>query len=206
MQTLAYIRVSGKHQTFDLQRHRIEKMAAARGDVVALREEKASAAYLSRPMLDRIRAEVRQGLVRRLYVFRLDRLTRSGIRDTFELLEEFKQHNCELVTCSDDFDINGPFAEPLIAMMSWAAKMEAHARRERMAAARERMEEQGRAWGRPPRLSPEQVEEAWRMRREDRMTINQSCPNRNMVSSRSSVEEITSSFWTSATLSCSLLT
>lgn len=166
MNAAAYIRVSSRGQHLEMQRHAIDRAAALRGDVVAeLYEEKRTASVLARPELDRLRAAVRAGAVRRLYVFRIDRLTRTGIRDTFELVEELRQHGCELVTASDGFDLNGPMAEPLIAMMAWAAKMENHARRERQAAARERIEEQGGTWGRPQRLTPAQQAEVSNRRR-----------------------------------------
>lgn len=156
--------MSSKGQHLDLQRHAIEKAAADRGDTLDLVEEKRSGAQLARPALDELRQQVRIGAVKRLYVYRLDRLTRSGIRDTFELVEELRRHGCDLVTCSDGFDLSGPLAEPLLAFMAWAAKMENHARRERQAAARERIEKAGGAWGRPARMSPEQIARAQKLR------------------------------------------
>lgn len=168
MQAAGYIRVSSKAQTFELQRHALQRAAAARGDALELREEKRTGSELARPELDRLRAEIRAGLVKRLYVFRLDRLTRTGVADTFKLLEELRRHGCELVTVSDGFDLSGPWAEPLIAMMAWAAKLENHVRRERQSAARERMEASGKRWGRPQRLSAEQLGQARRMKDEGR--------------------------------------
>jgi DNA invertase Pin-like site-specific DNA recombinase len=38
--------------------------------------------------------------------------------------------------------------------MAWAAKMERLAINERISAARARLEQEGRSWGRPPRLTP----------------------------------------------------
>lgn len=164
MKAAAYIRVSSKGQNLALQTHEIERAAAARGDSVDWHEEKRSGAQLARPALDAVRAAVRRGEIKRLYVYRLDRLTRSGIRDTFELVDEFRRHGCELVTCSDGFDLTGPLAEPLLAMFAWAAKMENHARRERQAAARERIESTGGKWGRPARVTAEQLAHAAKLR------------------------------------------
>ncbi len=79
-------------------------------------------------------------------------------------MDELRRHGCELVTCSDGFDLTGPLAEPLLAMMAWAAKMENHARRERQAAARERIEQVGGRWGRPSRMRPELLQRALEMR------------------------------------------
>jgi DNA invertase Pin-like site-specific DNA recombinase len=169
MDAAAYIRVSSRGQHYELQSSAVARAAAARGDVLAdIYAEKRTATTMERPELERLRAEVRAGRVKRLYVFRLDRLTRTGIRDTFELVEELRQHGCELVTASDGFDLTGPFAEPLIALFAWAAKMENHARRERQSAARDRIEEDGGRWGRPSRLSPEQLARAQAMKAKNR--------------------------------------
>jgi len=155
MRAAADIRVSSKSQTLDMQRAAIERAARTRRDTIAdWYSDKQSARTLSRPGLERLRQAAREGRVPRLYVYRLDRLARSGIRDTFEVIEELRRHHCELVTVSDGFDLSGPAAEVVLAVMAWAAKMERLAIKERIAAARVRLEEEGRSWGRPPRLSP----------------------------------------------------
>jgi DNA invertase Pin-like site-specific DNA recombinase len=75
-----------------------------------------SARTPARPGLERLRQSARRGRVPRLYVYHLDRLVRSGIRDT--------------------------------------AKIERLAINARLASARLRLEQEGRFWGRPPRLTP----------------------------------------------------
>jgi DNA invertase Pin-like site-specific DNA recombinase len=153
MNVIAYLRVSSRAQDFATQKSAIERAATARGDtVIEWRSEKRSGKTLARPELDRVRADARAGHVRRLYVFKLDRLTRSGIRDTFEVIEEFRAHGCEIVSVSDGFALDGPAAEVVLAVMAWAAKMERLAINERISAARERVEAEGRSWGRPRRL------------------------------------------------------
>lgn len=169
MNVAAYLRVSSKAQDLGMQRAAIERAAAARGDVVTRwYAEKRSAKVLARPELDRLRADARAGHIKRLYMFRLDRLTRSGIRDTFTAVEELRQHGVQLLTVSDGFDLDGPAAEVVLAVMAWAAKMERLAINERISAARERLREQGRAWGRPSRVSPEQREKIAALRCEGR--------------------------------------
>lgn len=156
MRAVAYVRVSSKGQDLRSQRHAIQALADAHGDSIEWREEKRSATSLKRPILDRMRLDVRAGRIKKLYVFRLDRLTRTGIRDTFEILEEVRAAGCNIVTCADGFDLNGPLSEPLIAVLAWAAKMENFARSERIAAARARKEAAGESWGRPRRMTAEQ--------------------------------------------------
>jgi len=165
MTVAAYVRVSSASQDAKMQRHAIATAAAARG--LAVRtwyEDTKSGGTLARPELVRLREDVRAGRVRTLLVFRLDRLTRSGIRDTLSLLEEFRAHGCELVSVSDGFDLAGPAAEVVLAVLAWAAKVERVAIGERISAARARVEEKGGAWGRPKRMSPDQVKRAVAMR------------------------------------------
>jgi DNA invertase Pin-like site-specific DNA recombinase len=169
MNAAAYVRVSSKAQDHASQRAAIERTAAARGDKIKTwYAEKKSAKTLAREELQRLRADVRAGHVRKLYVFRLDRLARSGIRDTFEVVEELRAHGCELITVADGFDLNGPAAEVVLAVMAWAAKMERLAINERISAARDRLAAEGRAWGRPPRLVSREREQIPRLRRAGR--------------------------------------
>ena len=152
---VAYIRVSSRAQDHATQRSAIERAAVARGDTIDdWRAEKRSAKTMAREELQRLLADARAGALRgrRLYLFRLDRLTRSGIADTLTTLEELRANGVEIVSVGDGFDLNGPHAEVIVAVMAWAAKMERLATAERIAAARERIEAEGGRWGRPSRV------------------------------------------------------
>jgi len=124
-----------------------------------------SGASTARPALEQLRQDARAGKVRRVYVYRLDRLTRSGIRDTFEVVEELRRAGAELVTVADGFTLDGPAAEVILAVMAWAAKMERLAINERIAAARRRVEAEGGRWGRPRTMDDAQVRRAAALRR-----------------------------------------
>jgi DNA invertase Pin-like site-specific DNA recombinase len=152
----AYVRVSSRSQNLKTQREAITRAAAARGWVIERWfEEKTSGAKLARPELDKVRELARTGEITRLFVFRLDRLTRSGIRDTLGVLEELQSYGCNVVSVADGFELDGPAAEIVIAVMAWAAKMERLAIGERISAARARVERAGGKWGRPSRVAPE---------------------------------------------------
>jgi len=169
----AYVRVSSASQTHASQVHAIKQAAAARGDTIgAWYGEKESGRKLARPELERLRADVRAGRVRRLYVYRLDRLTRSGIRDTLTVLEELERHGCTVRTVADGFDLEGPARDVVVAVMAWAAQMEREGIGERIRAARERMKAKGQGWGRPSRMTGADRERAVRMRAAGR-TIRQ---------------------------------
>jgi len=171
VKALAYIRVSSRAQDHASQRSAIERTAAARGDTIDdWRAEKRSAKTMAREELQRLLADARAGRLRgrRLYVFRLDRLTRTGIADTLTTLDELRANGVEVVSVADGFDLQGPQAEVIIAVMAWAAKMERLATAERIAAARERIEAEGGRWGRPPRMGRAEVARALAMRGEGR--------------------------------------
>lgn len=151
------------------QRRAIELAARARGDMVKRWfSEKRSATTIARPELAKLREAARRGEVRRLYVFRLDRLSRSGIRETLVLLEELRAAGCSVTTVADGFDLSGPAAEVVIAVIAWAAQMERAALGERISAARARVEAEGRTWGRPRRASDAQVAQVRELRKHDR--------------------------------------
>lgn len=158
----AYVRVSSLAQNLATQRDAILRRAA--GDELVWFEEKVSAKTMKRPELERLRTLVRSGAVKRLYVFRLDRLSRTGIRDTFEVIEECREHGCELVSIADGFDLSGPAADVIIAVMAWAAQQERLVRNERIAAARTRLAAAGEPWGRPPRMTAAELATATKMR------------------------------------------
>jgi DNA invertase Pin-like site-specific DNA recombinase len=166
MDAVAYVRVSSKAQTHAMQKAALEMAAKARGDTVARwYSDKLSGGTMARPGLERLRADARAGKVRRVYVYRLDRLTRSGIRDTLEVVDELRAHGCKVATAADGFDLDGPAAEVVLAVLSWAAKMERLAINERIAAARLHVEAEGGKWGRPRSIGDAQVKRAGALRR-----------------------------------------
>lgn len=169
----AYVRVSSRSQTHAMQLAALERAASAMNDhFETIYSEKMSAKTTARPELNRVRVDARAGKIGRLYVFRLDRLARSGIRDMLEIVEELRSHGCRLVTVADGFDLEGPAAEIVLAVMAWAAKMERLAINERISAARERMETQGRKWGRPRCMNDVAIARAVEMQKAGR-TVRQ---------------------------------
>jgi DNA invertase Pin-like site-specific DNA recombinase len=156
--------VSSQGQDDRTQRAAIRRAAGARGDeVTAWYAEKASGSRLARPELERLKTDARGGGVRRLYVFRLDRLTRTGIRDTLGLLQELEASGCEVVTLADGFSLEGPARDVIVAVLAWAAQMERAALGERISAAIARLKASGKTWGRQKRLSRLEVEEVLAM-------------------------------------------
>ena len=150
MNACAYVRVSSRSQSVATQRDAIERAAAARGDVVVeWYSETMSGKRLDRPELRRLLNEARGGGVQRLYVYRIDRFCRSGIRDMFRVITELRECGCDVVTVADGFSLSAAGSDIVIAVLAWAAEMERTAIGERVSAARQRVEASGGHWGRP---------------------------------------------------------
>lgn len=151
MPAAAYIRVSSRSQDHAYQRVEIERACRARGDSIDLwYADVASGRTMQRPELDELRARVAAREIDRLWVWRLDRLTRSGIVDTLSVLQQFQGAGCAVQSVADGFDLAGPAAEIVLAVLAWAAQTERVKIAENVAAARARMAREGRHWGNPP--------------------------------------------------------
>jgi DNA invertase Pin-like site-specific DNA recombinase len=162
---IAYVRVSSRSQDADYQRGAIERAARSRGEAVdEWYSDVASGRSMDRPDLSRALEAIATGGVQRLWVWRIDRLTRSGIVDTLTVLQTIRGHGCECSSVADGFALDGPAADVILAVLAWAAPMEREKIAENQAAARLRMEEQGRAWGRPVVATPELIDHAIHLR------------------------------------------
>jgi DNA invertase Pin-like site-specific DNA recombinase len=117
----------------------------------------ASGRSMERPQLRKLRDAVRVGRLHRVWVWRLDRLTRSGIVDTLSCIQEMQKHGCALSSVADGFALDGPGAEVILSVLAWAAQLEREKLRENQLAARARMAAEGRAWGRPRELTLEKI-------------------------------------------------
>jgi DNA invertase Pin-like site-specific DNA recombinase len=155
----AYVRVSSSSQDYAYQRHAIERAARARGEVIHLwYADVASGKTMNRPKLRALRDSIRAGRIHTLWVWRIDRLTRSGIVDTLGALQEMKRNGCALSSVSDGFALEGPAGELVVSVLAWAAQLEREKIRENQEAARARMRSEGRPWGRPPEITSTQKE------------------------------------------------
>jgi DNA invertase Pin-like site-specific DNA recombinase len=146
----AYVRVSSRSQDAAYQRAAIERAARARGEEIAIWfSDVASGRSMDRPELAAALGAIRAGMVRRLWVWRVDRLTRSGIVDTLTVLQDMRRHGCECASVADGFALDGPAADVILSVLAWAAQMEREKIAENQAAARARLAAVGRTWGRP---------------------------------------------------------
>ena len=157
----AYVRVSSASQSHAMQRGAIETAARARGHEVATwYAEKVSGGRGRPPELLRVLDDAKRGKLSALIVYRLDRLSRRGVRDTLGIVEDLRTYGCKLITIADGFNLEGPAGEVIVAVIAWAAQMERLAIGERIAEARVHVEAKGGRWGRPPRMNEEEIARA----------------------------------------------
>jgi len=149
----AYVRVSSASQSAAMQQHALEQAARTRGEDISIwYADSFTGGGAHPPELVRLLGDARQGKIRTLYVYRLDRLSRRGIRDMFAIVEQLRAAGTKIRTLADGFDVDGPAAEVVLAVLAWAAQMERQAIGERISAARTRIEAKGGRWGRPSRV------------------------------------------------------
>jgi DNA invertase Pin-like site-specific DNA recombinase len=147
-----YIRVSTASQDHAYQRSAIEAAARARGERVdEWFADVASGGTLERPEFRRLQTALDARRLRRVWVWRLDRLTRTGIADTLECVDHVRRSGAELVSVADQIALDtGPVADLVLSVLAWCAQIERTKIAENQAAARARMALEGRPWGRPP--------------------------------------------------------
>lgn len=145
-----YIRVSTASQDHAYQRHAIELAARARGvSIDKWFADVATGGTMERPQLLRLRAELARRSVGTVWVWRLDRVSRSGIADTLAFVDECRRASAPLISVADGFALEGPATELVCAVLAFASQLQLQTLRENQQAARARLESQGRNWGRP---------------------------------------------------------
>ncbi len=83
-----------------------------------------SGATLNRPGINQVIKDVRSGCVKKVIVWKLDRLSRSQ-KDTLVLLEDvFLENGCNFVSLMESFDTATPFGRCIVGILAAFAQME----------------------------------------------------------------------------------
>ena len=156
---IGYARVSTDDQHLDNQR--IALLAAG---CQRIYEEKISGAKRERPELTRVLDHLREGDV--LVATRLDRLARAT-RDLLELAEILNRAGVGLRSLGEPWaDTTSPSGKMVLTVFAGIAEFERSLIAERTSAGRLAAQEKGVRFGRPPKLSAEQVALGYRLRDE----------------------------------------
>lgn len=135
-----YERVSTSEQaehghSIEEQIDRLEKYAAAL-DLKCIKhytDAGFSGANTDRPELQKLLKDVERGLVEKVIVYKLDRLSRSQ-KDTLTLIEDhFLANGCDFLSVCENFDTSSPFGRAMIGILAVFAQLEREQIKERMA-------------------------------------------------------------------------
>ena len=158
---IGYARVSTEDQNLTLQRAALNGAGCQR-----IYEEKISGANRSRPELNRMLDQLRSGDV--VVVSRLDRLARST-RDLLEIAEQLKEVEAGLRSLHEPWaDTTSPAGRMVFTVFAGIAEFERALIHERTRSGRVAAQARGVRFGRPPKLTDDQVKLAQRLIEEGR--------------------------------------
>ena len=154
--TVAYVRVSTEDQaregvSLSAQEARIAAYCAAMGWTVAesIRDAGESAKSLKRPGIAMTLDAIRCGVVGRIVVAKLDRLTRS-VRDLADLIDLCAKHDVALVSVGETLDTSTAAGRMVVNMLGVVSEWEREAIGERTATALAHKRQQRTAYGATP--------------------------------------------------------
>ena len=83
----------------------------------------ASGGNMDRDGFQKMIKQVRQGKIRKVIVYKLDRISRS-LSDFVNILQVFKDHNVEFVSSQEAFDTSSPYGELIVKILMIFAEFE----------------------------------------------------------------------------------
>jgi site-specific DNA recombinase len=134
-----YARVSTDEQareglSLGEQKNRLEsycKAMAWKQDIRIYIEDGFSAKNLERPHLTELLRDVKDGLISRIVVTKLDRLSRK-LKDLLSLIDLFQDHQVSFISISESFDTNTPSGRLTLQVLGAVAEFERERIRERV--------------------------------------------------------------------------
>ncbi len=166
MTTIAiYTRVSSKSQDTASQEPDLKKWESGNGKAI-WHTDKFTGKTMERPGFDKLLSGIRDGSVKTLVVWRLDRLGRTASGLT-ALIQELTDRKVNLVSIRDGLDLSTPAGRMMANVLASIAQFEREIRSERQLAGIEVAKSKGTKFGRPAtglgtgkriKVKPEQME------------------------------------------------
>jgi len=142
-----YLRVSSnKGQDTKSQEPDLRTWANAQPDEHTWYRDRFTGTTMERPGLDKLLAAVRRGAVRKVVVWRLDRLGRTA-KGLLTLLDEFQQLGVGFVSLREGFDLGTPAGRLMAGVLASVAAYETEVRKERQLAGIAKAKSEGKTWG-----------------------------------------------------------
>lgn len=131
------------------QKDRLQKYCESRGwkGFKHFTDPGFSGGNLDRPALQEMLDMIHEGIVKKVIVYKLDRLSRSQ-KDTLELIEDvFIPSNVDFISITENLDTGSAFGRASIGLMACFAQLERENIKERMSVGREGRAKQGKWHG-----------------------------------------------------------
>ena len=141
-----YLRVSSKTQDTRSQEPDLQTWAKAQPEGVTWFKDKFTGTVVDRPGLDRLLADVRRGKIKKVAVWRLDRLGRTA-KGLLTLLDELQQLGVGFVSLREGFDLATPAGRLMAGVLASVAAYETEVRKERQLAGIAKAKADGKTWG-----------------------------------------------------------
>lgn len=150
LRTALYIRVSTEDQaregySIQMQKDKLQAYCISQGwDIEDFYiDDGYSAKDLNRPEMKRMIANIEQGMIDCVLVYRLDRLTRS-VFDLHNLLKLFEKHNCKFKSATEVYDTTTAMGRMFITVVAALAQWERENTAERVKANMYQMVKEGK--------------------------------------------------------------
>lgn len=161
---IGYARVSSQDQDLTLQLDALKKEGCER-----VFQEKASGGQRERPELQAALSFMRAGDT--LVIWKLDRLARS-LKQLIETVEKFESQGIGLKSLQDPIDTSSTSGKLVFHIFAALAEFERGIIRDRTNAGLKSARERGRLGGRPPALSPEDLQAARAMLKDSAIPVS----------------------------------
>jgi len=176
MKVAIYARVSTDRQEVLNQIDKLKEYVKLREwDLINTYTDKAiSGRKSSRPKLDEMKQHIKEGKIKGVIVWKLDRIARS-LKDMIYLGEFFKNHNCDFISYSNNIDTSSAEGKLMFHILGAFAEFEADLISERTKLSYETKQKHAKQlgqkvkWGRKAKVLDEEELEIAQKRREEKV-------------------------------------
>lgn len=127
-----YIRVSTSGQSLESQKAVIENWLKGHGLEATWYSDKTTGTTFNRPGFNQLQADIFNGLVDTVVIYKLDRLSRTMV-EGLNVLQAWLDKGIRLVSVTQQMDFSGALGKTLAGFLLGISEMEMEVRRERQA-------------------------------------------------------------------------
>jgi DNA invertase Pin-like site-specific DNA recombinase len=153
-----YVRVSTEKQSCEMQLHAIKQFLSFKGitNYKIYQDEGESGTKSSRPALNALKNDIKQGAIQSLCVYKLDRLFRSLV-DLITQIKTFQEYGVIFMSVQDNLDLSTPQGVLMMQIIGAFSEFERNILSQRTKAGLQAAKARGKRLGTPPSISKEVI-------------------------------------------------